>query len=142
MKKLNCVLLVDDDDGTNFINRRIVQRAGIAEHIESVLNGKEAIEYLTNTGKYLKDDNKFPQPELIFLDINMPVMDGWEFLEAYHKLNDNQKSKIIIVMLTTSFNPDDRLRAEKNEDISGFQHKPLTLDMLSDIMKEHFPENL
>jgi response regulator of citrate/malate metabolism len=51
-KKLDCVLLVDDDDAANFLNRKIIQRAGLAEHIETTLNGKEAIAYLTNSGKY------------------------------------------------------------------------------------------
>ena len=72
-KKLNCVLLVDDDNGTNFINRMIIEEAGIADGIEIALNGREAIEYLTGKGKYEKKGSKNPQPDLILLDINMPV---------------------------------------------------------------------
>ncbi len=134
--KLNSVLLIDDDEGTNYINRKIVENADIAHHIQTTLNGKEAIQYLTHTGIY--EQLAYPQPELILLDINMPVMDGWEFLEAYHHLEESQKTKAIIVMLTTSFNPDDKTRAEKNANISGFKYKPLTMEMVNEIMTEHF----
>lgn len=139
-KKLNCVLLIDDDLGTNFINQMLIKKADITDNIQTVLNGKEAIDFITNKGKYEKEGNIFPQPMLTLLDINMPVMDGWEFLEAYHKLEANQKGKIVIVMLTTSLNPDDKKRAENISDVSGFKNKPLTLETLDDIMKQHFPE--
>jgi CheY-like chemotaxis protein len=139
-KKLNCVLLIDDDLGTNFINQMLIKKAEITDNIQTVLNGKEAIDFITNKGKYEKEGNIFPQPMLTLLDINMPVMDGWEFLEAYHKLEANQKGKIVIVMLTTSLNPDDKKRAENISDVSGFKNKPLTLETLDDIMKQHFPE--
>jgi len=141
-KKLNCVLLVDDDEGTNFLNRMEIEKAGIAENIEAVYNGREALEYLTNTGKYKVNGAVFPQPVLILLDINMPVMDGWEFMEAYHKLEENQKGKIIIVMLTTSYNPDDKTRAEKISEISGFKNKPLSQIILEEIMNKYFPDYL
>lgn len=134
--------MVDDDEGTNFLNRMMIEKAEVAEHIQTVYNGKEAIEYLTNSGKYIKNDNSFPQPMLILLDINMPVMDGWEFMEAYHRLDKNQKGKIIIVMLTTSFNPDDRSRSEQFSEISGFRNKPLSIEMVQEIMKKYFPEYL
>ena len=142
-KKLNCVLLIDDDDSTNFINKLVVERSGITDTVEIALNGKEAIDFLTNDGKYEKGpEHPFPQPMLILLDINMPVMDGWEFLEAYRNLSADQKSQIIIVMLTTSLNPDDNHRAKGIPEISGFKHKPLTLETITDILKTHFPECL
>ncbi|MFC5684103.1 response regulator [Flavobacterium sp. MAHUQ-51] len=140
-KKLNCILLIDDDAATNFINRRVIEKADITENIFTALNGKEAINFLTNKGNHQKEEDAvYPQPNLILLDINMPIMDGWEFLEAYEKLDENQKSKIIIVMLTTSFNPDDKTRAEKIETISGFKNKPLSAEILNDLIKTHFPE--
>lgn len=79
---------------------------------------------------------------LTLLDINMPVMDGWEFLEAYHALEDNQKGKIIIIMLTTSLNPDDKIRAEEISEVSGFKSKPLSIETVEEIMKTYFPECL
>jgi CheY-like chemotaxis protein len=136
--KLNSVLLVDDDQATNFINRRIIEKAGITNHIEVAYNGKEALHYLCNTGKYEKLGAPFPKPMLILLDINMPVMDGWEFLEAYRNLDSDKKSDKILVMLTTSFNPDDKTKAENILEISGFESKPLDLAKVSHIMNTHF----
>lgn len=140
--KLNSILLIDDDEGTNFINKRVIQKADIAEEVVTTYNGSEALDYLCNQGQFENPGKPFPQPMLILLDINMPIMDGWEFLDAYHKLHESQKSKIIIVMLTTSFNPDDSKRAGECTDISGFKNKPLTIDTLNDIIQTHFPELL
>lgn len=141
-KKLNCVLLVDDDNGTNFINQMIIKRADIAEHVQTVLNGKEALDFITNKGKFEKEGDVFPQPMLTLLDINMPVMDGWEFLEAYHALEEHQKGLIIIIMLTTSLNPDDKSRADDISEVSDYKSKPLSLETVDDIMKTHFPDFL
>lgn len=142
MKKLNSVLLIDDDMATNFISKMLIKKAGITDHIETVLNGKQALEYLTNTGKYERSDGIYPKPMLILLDINMPVMDGWEFAEAFAKLDENQKGSIIIVMLTSSLNPDDKERASNLSVISGFQNKVLTMEGLTSIMNTFFPEHL
>jgi CheY-like chemotaxis protein len=142
-KKLNCVLLIDDDSATNFINNMLIKKSGITDRIEVALNGEEALAFLTKSGKYESiDTEKFPQPQLILLDINMPVMDGWEFIEAYEALDNDKKGNIVIVMLTSSFNSDDRIRAQTYETISNFKNKILTLDIIQDIMNEHFTEYL
>ena len=82
--KLNCILLVDDDEPTNFLNQMVIEELDIAEQIRVAQNGQEALTYLKKTG--IGDEN-FPLPDLILLDINMPAMNGWEFLERYRKLN-------------------------------------------------------
>jgi CheY-like chemotaxis protein len=141
MKRLNSILLIDDDMATNFVSKMLIKKSGVTDHIETALNGQLAIEYLTNVGNYEKSDGILPKPMLILLDINMPVMDGWEFAEAFSKLDVSQKSDVVIVMLTSSLNPDDKARAAKLPVISGFQNKILTMDALNSIMDQYFPEN-
>ncbi|MBW4361977.1 response regulator [Flavobacterium taihuense] len=139
MKKLNSILLIDDDIATNFISKMLIKKAGITDHIETTLNGQQALDYLTNSGKYEKMDGIYPKPMLILLDINMPVMDGWEFAKAFSKLKPNQKGETIIVMLTSSLNPDDKEKAAKLHAIRGFQNKILSMEALILIMNEYFP---
>lgn len=141
-QKLKCVLLIDDDDATNFLNKMVIESAGIAENIHTTLNGKEALEYLTNTGKFENSTAYYPHPDLIFLDINMPVMDGWEFMHEYQKLDEKQKKNKMIVMLTTSLNPDDKYKASLIDEITDFISKPLLLDSLKDLTEKYFPENI
>jgi len=131
-RKLNCILLVDDDEGTNFLHKLILKEADIAENILVALNGEQALEIINNV------DNKYPQPELIFLDINMPKMNGWEFLDEYQKYDESRKNEHIIVMLTVSLNPDDKKKAGSIPEITGFMSKPLNMEMLELILKNHF----
>ena len=141
-KRLNSVLLVDDNESDNFIHKRVLEKSGIANHIEIAMNGQEALEFLMTKSKYVESDDAYTQPELIFLDINMPVMDGWEFLEEYNKLEDAQKGNVVFIMLTTSLNPVDKIKAEKMIDSGCFQFKPLTQEMILDIVQKRFPEYL
>src|SRR5215831_9893611 len=101
-KKLSCILLIDDDEPTNFLNKLTITENGYADYVQVVPGGQEALDYLTNSGPFNTTEDDFPRPELIFLDINMPSMDGWEFLEHYKKLKQSEIEKIIMVMLTTS----------------------------------------
>lgn len=127
--KLNSILLIDDDDATNFLNSLIIKEAEIAENILIALNGEEALTILQNNVI-----NNNPQPELILLDINMPNMNGWEFIKEYKKDNALKNSKSLIIMLSTSFNPEDEIRALQIPEIKSFKNKPLTLDMLNEVL--------
>ncbi len=138
LKGLNCILLIDDDEANNYLNRKLIELSGIDVHVEVALNGLAALEYLTSTGDFA--NKKFPCPELIFLDINMPRMNGWEFLEEYEKLKIEQKGKIVIAMLTSSNNIDDMQRAKQEEFLSDYIYKPLTQEKLELIVYRYFPE--
>lgn len=139
LKGLNCILLVDDDDATNYLNTIIIEMTGIDVHVEVALNGLMALEYLTSTGIYT-NNGKFPKPGLILLDINMPRMNGWEFLDAYNNLDENQKGKIVIAMLTSSNNIDDVNIAIRNYGVPEYIYKPLTLVKIEEIIYKYFPE--
>ena len=136
--KLNCILLVDDDEPTNFLNKMILEDVDCAQSIEVADSGVSALDYLKNAAN--GNGNASNSPDLIFLDINMPAMNGWEFLEQYSQLEKQHKANVVIVMLTTSLNPDDRAKASKISDVSGFETKPLTPEKLEAILKKYFPE--
>jgi len=126
-------MLIDDNKDDNFFHQIIIKKMNITERIEIALNGEEAI-------NFLKNENKTP-PELIFLDINMPKMNGWEFMAAYKDLSNEQKAKVVVVMLTTSTNPEDKKRAELFSEITGFNSKPLSEEMIIEILEQFFLSN-
>lgn len=134
MSKLNSILLVEDDSITNFINERLLRKLDVADDIKIALNGYDAIsciQSLVNGGNEC--------PNLIFLDINMPVMDGFEFLNEFKKLEFDNKEDVIIVVLTTSTNLSDieKLKGSGNTD---FINKPLTKEKVQDVVIRHFNE--
>lgn len=88
----------------------------------------------------MEDIELYPVPDLIFLDINMPAMNGWEFLETYKNLEII--NKIIVVMLTTSLFPDDKLKAEEHENISAFEIKPISIQKVDAIVEKFFKHAL
>lgn len=133
-EKLKSILLVDDDDATNVYNKAMVTMANVAEEIIVRNSGLKALEYLKS-----EIEGKPPQPAIIFLDINMPGMDGWEFLNEYNKLLQDQKAEVIVVMLTTSLNPDDKTKAAELG-AEGFRSKPLTQEGILELVKSNFPE--
>jgi CheY-like chemotaxis protein len=124
-------MLIDDNIDDNFYHARVIKKADAAEVVISKSSGMAALEYLK-----LKKDHTHEHPDLIFLDINMPGMNGWEFLEEYEKLDKDLQSHVIVVMLTTSENPDDQAKAMHH--ISDFKTKPLTREMLEEIINKYF----
>jgi CheY-like chemotaxis protein len=137
-RKLNCVLLIDDDEPTNFLSRMLIEEANCTEQIQVVQSGQDALNYLRNSERFAGKNKNLPTPDLIFLDINMPAMNGWEFLAKYAELEKLQKDKLIMVMLTTSLDPDDEVKAKNIADVTDFRRKPLTKKMVDEILDAHF----
>lgn len=133
MPKINSVLLIDDNASTNFLHTRILRNSKLVDTIHSVTGARTGLDYLTT-----ELEGAYPKPELIFLDINMPGMNGWEFLDAYRDLPETQRGGIVIVMLTTSLNPDDYNRAKTIAEINDFQPKPLTVAAMEELVEKHF----
>lgn len=136
-KDLDCVLLVDDDISTNFIHRRIVENAKINVDVKEITSAKEALDYLTYSGKY---ENSEPAAKagIIFLDINMPGMNGWDFIDEYKKLDEKYRARIVVVMLTTSLNPDDEQHAASLTEIATYLPKPLNMEAFANIANQYF----
>lgn len=132
-KKLNCIMLIDDNNDDNFYHERVIKKNSAAEQVVSIESGAEALEYLKDQ---TRQENG--HPDLIFLDINMPGMNGWEFLQEYEKLDGSLRSKVVIVMLTTSDNPDDKIKAGNLGVLADFRTKPLTKEMLDEIIAKYY----
>jgi CheY-like chemotaxis protein len=129
MPAIERIILVDDNDADNEYHQIMIERAGFDGEVVVLENGVDALRYLESTD--------LDKPTYIFLDINMPMMDGFEVAErAAHLLRD--KPNFVLVMLTSSSSTHDHERASSLEAINGFVTKPLTVEMLKDLLADPF----
>ena len=125
---LKQILCIDDDPITLMLSKKVIAKAGFSELIITAQNGEEALSYF-NTLKYSKDQS-VENPQLIFLDLNMPVMGGWEFLDHFITADYDEFNTINVVVLSSTINPEDLAKAKKYSIIIDFLSKPITLQML------------
>ena len=133
---LPCILLVDDNPTVNFLNKDLLSRLRVAERLLVAQDGQEALTLL--------QCGTSPEPEcpaLILLDMQMPGMDGAEFLEAYQQLPLALRQRIVVLMLTTSLSLNDQQRVERFP-VHGFISKPLDEAKVRDILRQHFGKEL
>lgn len=124
IKRPESIILIDDDKIVNFINRKIIQNTDSNVKLQDFNEAAKALAYLK--------ENPDAAPDIILLDINMPVMNGWEFLDAFVKLN----IRSVVYMLSSSIDPSDRLKASQYSCVRNFISKPLTADSIQNILKE------
>jgi CheY-like chemotaxis protein len=131
MKKFNCALIIDDDNIVNLINEKLIEKAMIAHEIKTAVNGEQALNVLQS---YIEQHNN-TSPELILLDINMPFMNGYEFLDYFKLKNISNKNKVKIVILATQISNQELRNFDKYLwPNMMFINKPLTEDKLRDIV--------
>jgi len=130
--KLNTVMLVDDNDADLLYTRIVLEHAGVCERVLSFGSGPEALEHLRRAGGAGID--------AILLDINMPEMDGFEFLQAYETLPESARAGAVVVMLSASPNPRDRERALRFASVRKFVVKPIDLVQAEELLALLGPE--
>jgi CheY-like chemotaxis protein len=130
------ILLVDDDKIFNFLSEKTIASLGLVNEIHFATNGKQALELLD-----LYREGKIEMPDIIFLDLDMPIMNGYDFLREFRKLDIPNKNSIIIVVLTSSANPDDVNKA-RELGIKYYFNKPLSRNEIKDMISQEFSYSL
>jgi CheY-like chemotaxis protein len=129
---LNHILLIDDSEIDNLVNKRMLERAGFQGKITVKKSALAAIEYLQNMCTSEYDE----LPDIIYLDIRMPEIDGFGFLELFGKLPDRIQHKIMITMLSSSIDLDDHRRAMSYPNVISFLNKPLSKQAISEVSEK------
>lgn len=122
---LELIMCVEDDPITLMLFKKVAQKATFAKEIINATNGEEAINYINNI---TSEDNK---PQLIFLDLNMPVMGGWEFLNLFNDSNYYKLNKTKVIILTSTIDPEDIKKSKSYPNVIEFLSKPITVEMLN-----------
>ena len=127
------IWIIDDDVIYQTIINKLIKKSGVFSTHSSFMNGKEAITTLDNT---LKNNNEFI-PDIILLDINMPVMDGWEFMDEIKKIKSKFNKQIIIYIVSSSIALEDRNKSKTFTDIIGYIPKPISVEDLITIVESN-----
>jgi CheY-like chemotaxis protein len=127
------ILCVDDDPITLMLYKKVIIKAEFGSTILFAQNGLEALELLKEVSNSKNLSSTFKIPDIIFLDLNMPVMNGWDFLEHFSKEFYPQFNGIKVVILSSTIDPSDYLKAKQYEAVTHFLSKPLTVEMLQEL---------
>ena len=131
MSPIKTLTLVDDDDVFVFLTTKAIEQTNLVDLIKVFGNGLDALNFLKEN-----KNNVDALPEIILLDLSMPIMNGWQFLEEYTKLNPTVGKKITIYICSSSISPDDVTRAKAISEVSDYIIKPITKHKLIDLIKK------
>lgn len=133
-ENLNSILLIDDDESSNFLHSIFINKLGLDIEINSALNGQEGLDFILNKGL-----GELSLPCMVMLDLRMPVKDGWEFMRMYEEqVPQDLKEQLVIVLVTVSDNQEDKDRAEANPYIMDYAQKPLSDSTFKKLIEKHF----
>lgn len=135
MKKIMSVMIIDDNEIDIFINQKTIESLNLAERVQSFSSAQDALNYL----KLIDEENSYYQllaPQLILLDINMPIIDGFKFLDEFNKYTIFKQNPIAIFMLSSSLSPDDINKINNYKNVFGIISKPLKADKLIEQLKK------
>ncbi|MFC5282246.1 response regulator [Pedobacter alpinus] len=127
-KELLNILIIDDDEINNFIAVKLIDKIPVKAKVITRLNGLEGLNFIKEK---LTDQNNFP--DIIFLDINMPIMNGWEFLDEFEQIKSELNKSTYINMLSSSVYNDDISKAKTYTTVNKFISKPLTVEKIRDL---------
>ncbi|MBL7910881.1 MAG: response regulator [Bacteroidia bacterium] len=130
MNKIKNLALVDDDEIFVFLTKMTIEESNIVDMVKVFRNGREAINFLNENSH---DPTQLP--EVILLDLSMPVMDGWQFLEEYIVLKPRIGKKIVIYIVSSSISPDDIQKAKNINEVTDYIIKPVTKEHLVEMLK-------
>ncbi|TGE14341.1 response regulator [Hymenobacter elongatus] len=139
-KKLRNVVLVDDNETTSFLNNRLLSRLDVAERVYTFSRAEQAYDFLWGNGPDGAGSMELDTPQLVFVDLKMPGMDGFEFLEQYSQLPDEVRDKTVMAVLTTSMHSADTARVAKFKDVE-YLAKPLTEEKMRKLLEKRFVTN-
>lgn len=136
MKKLNKILLIDDDEVTNYINKGLLEELNIAEEVQVIEDGEKAFEYLARCGK----SSSQACPEFVIFDHQMPNMDGRELIEALDEINFIKENKVVFMFLGVSSIQAD-IETMKEMGVQEFTTKPLSETKILDVYNKHWKKD-
>ncbi|WP_343707997.1 response regulator [Flavobacterium sp.] len=131
---LEQILCIDDDPITLMLCKKVVSKSSFSHEVVTAQNGEEALHHF-NVLKYTNDKAK-KRPELIFLDLNMPIMGGWEFLDHFTSPDYREFNMVPVIVLSSTIDPEDLAKAKKYPIIIDFLSKPITQPMLEYLKKK------
>jgi CheY-like chemotaxis protein len=130
---LKTILCVDDDPITLMLCKKVIKKAEFSEDVMFANNGLEAYELFQSLASKKQNDEEIELPELVFLDLNMPVMNGWEFLDLFNDKISSEFMQTKVIILSSTIDPADYNKAKQYDVVSHFLSKPITVEMLENL---------